>query len=158
MIMFLTGTPGIGKTTVASAIAEQRSDVTILCGDNIRAEIGASTTTNPVVEDALNWRLFTGAAIALRKDPASLVIIDTNGISKRLPFLRYALGEYRQHIVRLNAAFPFNLCIKKWGQAYSQGKFDHIAAKVACIEADFDIQIDGKTPQVIASEILALIQ
>lgn len=157
MILFLVGTPGIGKTTVAHALTELRNDVTVLSGDNIRADIGATNTTNPVVEDALNWRLFTGAAAALRKDPASLVVIDTNGISKRLPFLRYALGEYQQHFVRLNAGFPYSLCTRKWGQAYSQAKFEHILAKVMSIAVDHDVNIDGKTPQIVAREILALI-
>ncbi len=151
MILFLIGPPGIGKTTVAHELAILGA--THLEVDDYRARIGASTTTNPVVEDAVNWRVFCAAALEARE--GRLVVIDSTGASKRLRFLRAALDRYPQRVVRLTSSFPYASCAKKWGASYSLEQFNHILSKIQEVKADLDRSVDGTTSTVLAREIHA---
>ena len=155
MILFLCGTPGIGKTTVAKLLAVDPG-VLHLETDVIRLEMGLTTTTSPIGEDAVNWRLFTRTVDFFRAH-GQLAIIDMTGASRRLPYLRTALGEYPQTLVRLTSAFPYANCARKWGQAYSQDKFNHLHEAVIHLPADHELRVDGKTPSQTYQELKALL-
>lgn len=150
MILFFAGTPGIGKTTLAQALP-----ALVFSLDDYRAKTGVTSTTNPLVEDAVNWQVFCAVAQALRAEPSRLTIVDSTGTSRRLPFLRYALGEYPQRLVRLNGSFAYANCTRKWGQAYSLDQFQRLEGKVRDLHADIDLRVDGKTPPDLAQELLS---
>jgi len=157
VILLFAGTPGIGKTTIAGEIKGLYPETSVHSFDEYRTRIGVDNTKNPVAEDAINWRIMEKTVLTLRKDPTALVIIDSQGISRRLPMLRYALGEHQQRMVRLTSSFPYALCRQKWQDAYSQAQFDFYNEKVMSINPDYDIRVDGKTPLESAREILALL-
>jgi predicted kinase len=159
MILFLSGTPGVGKSRLAAHLREDPAFLHLEF-DRLRLELGAQTTTNPAVEDAINWRAYTRAIDFLGTDMTERgrhVIIDSTGISRRLPYLRQALADYDQLFLRLLASFPYALCAKKWGSSYSQEQFNHIAGMVMSLETDYDVHVDGKSADQLAGEVRTLL-
>ena len=155
MILILAGPPGSGKTSVAREILGLVPNSLHLEFDQFRSAL-ANIRTNPAVEDAVNWRVYTKAIEALRRQPEPLVIIDSMGISKRLPYLRQALSEYDQLLVRFMSAFPYAACTKKWGQVYTEAQCSHIVKMVMELHSDYDVRVDGKESSEIAQEIIKI--
>lgn len=152
MIILLTGTPGVGKTTVAKQLASLLR-ATHIEMDQLRFRTGASKSTDPHVEDAINWRAYETALDKLKS--GSDVILDSTGTSRRYPYLRYALGEYPQTLIRLSSSFPYGKCAAKYQDKISPEKFQRMLEKVNALPADITILVDSQTPQEICEKILA---
>jgi predicted ATPase len=156
MILFLAGTPGIGKSSLTAALQAAYQPTAHLEVDRFRKELGTQDTIHASVEDALNWRIYVAAVDLSRKwsTQSHLIVIDSTGISKRLPYLRFALGDYEQKMVRLWSAYPFAMCARKWGSDYSQEKLDHIQKMVMSLRTDIDVCVDGKSATALATDLL----
>lgn len=148
MTIFLIGPPGIGKTLVAQELA--KLGALHLEVDAFRARIGATTTTNPVVEDAINWQVYCAAVQAMRTNKTT--VVDSTGASKRYPYLRTAIQGWQQ-VVLLTSAFPYAACARKWGSSYSQEQFNYILSKILEVKADITYSIDVHRPVQIAQDI-----
>ncbi len=156
MIIVLAGAPGIGKTSVAKELQTLLPAVFHIEMDQLRENLGATTRTNPTVEDAINWKAYELASDHLRDYPFGWVLLDSTGLSRRLPYLRTALADHDQKMVRLISSFAFAKCASKWGTAYTQAQFDHINTRIMSLSSDHTVRVDGKTAQETAAEIVRL--
>jgi predicted kinase len=160
MILFLTGTYGLGKSTLAKTLTRRSDRMLHIELDAIRSEMGASKPGGTILEDALNWKAYTRAVDASRQwaKLPYLVTIDSTGASERLAYLRYALGDLEQVLVRLRSSFPYMRCAQKWGpDTYSQAQFEHIQKLVMRLRPDHELHVDGKSADQLAEELLDLI-
>jgi hypothetical protein len=159
MILFFTGTPGIGKTSLIDALAQRHPRIGHIQLDVIRAALGTTKTTSAPVEDAVNWRAYVAAldlARAWKAEP-HWITIDSTGASRRFAYLRNALGDHPQLLIRLSSAYGYNLCRTKWGETYSHEQYQHLHGLICTIRPDIELLVDGKTASELAEELLAIL-
>lgn len=154
MILFLSGMMGLGKTTLAknwyALNPSLRHHVEI---DSLRDAIKRESPTiaSAPLEDALNWRAFSEAVRKSREGKD--ICIDSSGASRRYAYLRYALGDYDQKLVRLVSSEPLARARAKWSGRISEGQLQFYSDTISKLRTDYDILIDNKNPQQVLQEL-----
>jgi hypothetical protein len=156
MILFLIGTPGIGKTTVANEIMKIVPATSHIEVDRVRDAVASSSgrhRLDTTVADAAWWRIARelNDENKGRSTIPPLVIVDSTGASSRFKTLR---GVFSNGVtVKLYAYNAWQRCQRKWGREIGLDRFTFLQDAIDAVVADREFEITGFNAREVAGEL-----
>lgn len=108
IVIWLTGLPGSGKSTVANALKDLHSDFIILSMDEMRKLV----TPNPTYSDSerdIVYRAIVFLAKILSDNGLNVIIDATGNLRKWRELARYLIKKF----IEVYLKCPLNICIKR---------------------------------------------